>query len=199
MLRYSTASVTGIDQKPLLSKYKRHTSGESSSVFLIRQTLSSVAFCPTTTMAITLVSVSPALHLRPTLSSVSEGSREAFDLLRKSAETEIPDEFLQYAERVVFRKNSGSGDAICFPCPLRQQEAVAALKALEGCAAAAIADIRGAKREREISVTLENVASFLMSTYITNIDGIDKGNPLAKERIPGSSYVFLLDIRKCVC
>lgn len=122
--------------------------------------------------------------------SVSEGSRDAFRLLWKSVETEIPDEFLQHVDRVVFRKYSDLGDAICFPCPLREQEAVAALKALEGCAAAAIANIRGFRREREISVTLEHVASLLMSTYITNIDGLDKCSPEAKKRIPGSSYAI---------
>ncbi|KAI1766351.1 CoA-transferase family III [Hypoxylon sp. FL1150] len=135
-------------------------------------------------MSITLVSTWSSLHLWPTLGSVSEGSRDAFTHLWKSTETEVPNEFLQYVDRVVFRKSTVSGDAVCFPCPLRQQEAVAALKALEGCAAAAIADVRGPKQEREISVALENVASFLMSTYITNIDGLDKCDPRAKERIP---------------
>ncbi|KAI1777912.1 CoA-transferase family III [Hypoxylon cercidicola] len=135
-------------------------------------------------MTIKPTKAAPPLHLGSTPWSVSEGSRDAFGLLCKSTETEVPDEFLQYIGRVVFRNGSDSGDTVCFPCPLREQEAMAALKALEGCAAAALADIRGPKREREIGVTLEHVASFLMSTYITNIDGLDKCSPEAKERIP---------------
>ena len=79
----------------------------------------------------------------------------------------------------------------CVSVVLCEQEAVAALKALEGCAAAAIAGIRGANSEGEISVTLERVTSFLMSAYITNIDGLDKCNPKTKERIPGSSRIFI--------
>ncbi|KAI1414684.1 CAIB/BAIF family enzyme [Hypoxylon sp. FL1857] len=97
---------------------------------------------------------------------------------------ELPKAFLESVEQVMFLKYSRTGDTVCFPCPLREQETVAALKALEGCAAAAIADIRGTARERAISVTLERVTSFLMSTYITNIDGLDKCNPKSKERIP---------------
>lgn len=116
--------------------------------------------------------------------SVSEGARNTFKLLWKSTQTELPKEFLQYAENVMFLRYSRTGDSVCIPCPLREQEAVAAIKALEGCAAAAIADAREGKYGRTISVNLERVTSFLMSTYITNIDGIDKYNPRAKERIP---------------
>ncbi|KAI0834939.1 hypothetical protein F5Y06DRAFT_145445 [Hypoxylon sp. FL0890] len=123
--------------------------------------------------------------------SVSEGAKHAFRYLWKSTQTELPNEFLKYVEQVVFLKYSRTGDTVCFPCPLREQEAVAALKALEGCAAAAIADTRGATRERAINVTLERVTSFLMSAYITNIDGLDKCNPKTKERIPGSSRIYL--------
>ncbi|XXH04656.1 hypothetical protein Hte_011075 [Hypoxylon texense] len=135
-------------------------------------------------MTIKPFKAAPPLRLGSTPVSVIAGSKDAFRLLWKSTETEVPDEFLQYVERVVFRTCSKLGDAVCFPCPLREQEAVAAIKALEGCAAAAIADIRGPRREREISVTLEHVASLLMSTYVTNIDGLDKCSPEAKERIP---------------
>ncbi|KAI1378224.1 CoA-transferase family III [Hypoxylon crocopeplum] len=118
--------------------------------------------------------------------SVGEGAEDVFKQLWKSTKTELPNEFLKHAGQVMFLKYSHAGDAVCLPCPLREQEMVAALKALEGCAAAAIADIRGPKRERVISVTLERVTSLLMSAYITNIDGLDKCNPKTKERIPNT-------------
>ncbi|KAI0145698.1 CAIB/BAIF family enzyme [Hypoxylon sp. NC0597] len=120
----------------------------------------------------------------PRVHSVSEGAKDAFNHLWESTKTELPMAFLKYFEQVLFLKYSRTGDTVCFPCPLREQETVAALKALEGCAAAAIADIRGTAPKRAISVTLERVTSFLMSTYITNIDGLDKCNPKTKERIP---------------
>ncbi|KAI2469252.1 CoA-transferase family III [Annulohypoxylon bovei var. microspora] len=116
--------------------------------------------------------------------SVSEGAKDAFEKLLRSTKVELPMEFLKYVQRVVFLRNSRAGDTVCFPCPLREQEAVAALKALEGCTAAAIMDVRGAKRERAVRVSLERVTSFLMSAYITNIDGLDKCNPKTKKRIP---------------
>ncbi|KAI0115045.1 CoA-transferase family III [Daldinia grandis] len=127
-----------------------------------------------------------ATRERPGLYSVSEGAKDAFNHLLKSTKAELPRGFLRYAENVKFLRYSSTGDTACFPCPLREQEAVAALKALEGCAAAAIADIRGEKRERSVGVTLERVTAFLMSTYLTNIDGLDKCNPKVKERIPNT-------------
>ncbi|KAI2630995.1 CoA-transferase family III [Hypoxylon sp. NC1633] len=124
------------------------------------------------------------VDVRPGGFSVSEGAKDVLKQLCKSTKTELPSQFLQYVNSVMFSTYSHSGDSVCFPCPLREQETVGALKALEGCAAAAIADIRGTKRERLISVSLERVTSFLMSAYITNIDGLDKCNPRIKERIP---------------
>ena len=124
--------------------------------------------------------------------SVGEDAKDVLGQLLESAKTEIPKEFLKYVERVIFLKNSRAGDTVCFPCPLREQETVAALKALEGCAAAAITDVRGAKRERAVRVNLERVTSFLMSAYITNIDGLDKCNPKTKGRIPGASRISAL-------
>ncbi|KAI1464693.1 CoA-transferase family III [Daldinia caldariorum] len=126
----------------------------------------------------------PATREESGTHSVSEGSKDAFSRLLKTTKAEVPMAFLRYIENVKFLRYSRSGDTACFPCPLREQETVAALKALEGCAAAAIADIRGTKRKRTINVTLESVAAFLMSTYITSIDGLDKCNPKSKERIP---------------
>ncbi|KAI0166415.1 CoA-transferase family III [Xylariaceae sp. FL1272] len=67
---------------------------------------------------------------------------------------------------------------------MRQQEACAALKALEGCAAAAVADLRRKERRRKITINLERVTCFLLSAYITTLDGIGKGNPKIGMRLP---------------
>ncbi|KAI1450849.1 CoA-transferase family III [Annulohypoxylon stygium] len=126
----------------------------------------------------------PTDRVGPKKHSVGEGAKDALKQLLRSTKTELPKEFLKSAERVLFLKNSRTGDTVCLPCPLREQEMVAALKALEGCAVAAITDVRGVRCERTIRVNLERVTSFLMSAYITNIDGLDKCNPKTKERIP---------------
>lgn len=134
----------------------------------------------------------PTDRVGPKKHSVGEGAKDALKQLLRSTKTELPKEFLKSAERVLFLKNSRTGDTVCLPCPLREQEMVAALKALEGCAVAAITDVRGVRCERTIRVNLERVTSFLMSAYITNIDGLDKCNPKTKERIPGASRISAL-------
>ncbi|KAI0014089.1 CoA-transferase family III [Xylariaceae sp. FL0662B] len=116
--------------------------------------------------------------------SVGEGSECAFKALWHSTKSELPSKVLQYVQHVLFSRHSPTGDMVCFPCPLREQEAAAALKALEGCVTAAIADIRCMKHGQKISVNLERVACFLMSAYVTTIDGLDKCSPKIKEQIP---------------
>ncbi|ORY69827.1 CoA-transferase family III [Pseudomassariella vexata] len=98
---------------------------------------------------------------------------------------ELPDEVQDYIKHVAFSNTSPSGDMICFPCPLREQEAGAALKAVEGCATAALCDLRYGKQGRDINVNLERVTCFLMSAYVTTLDGLGKGHPKIKFRLPG--------------
>ncbi len=82
--------------------------------------------------------------------------------------------------------SSEEGDSIHFPTPLRAQETVAAIKGLEGCAAAAIAKLRyGDEKSRRVQVDLDKVSAFLMSAYITTLDGMDKADPEIKGRVPG--------------
>ncbi|KAI0486658.1 CoA-transferase family III [Xylaria cf. heliscus] len=116
--------------------------------------------------------------------SVSSNANRAMNVLLQASQSELPIEVFQYAEDVVFDSRSTTGDSVCFPCPLRQQEACAALKALEGCAVAAIADLQRKGRRREIVVNLEQVTCFLMSAYITTLDGLDKFNPKIGHRLP---------------
>ncbi|KAH9900609.1 CoA-transferase family III [Xylariomycetidae sp. FL2044] len=116
--------------------------------------------------------------------TVSQGAKDAFDCIVQSSNSELPTEFLHYVQDAVFSKRTYVADAVCFPCPLREQEALAALKALEGCVAAAVADLRCQAPRRQIAVDLELVTCFLMSAYITSIDGLDKCNPKTQHRLP---------------
>ncbi|KAI1500442.1 CoA-transferase family III [Biscogniauxia marginata] len=116
--------------------------------------------------------------------SVARGADGALETLLQSSKSELPAEFLHYVQSVIFTKPSLTADTVCFPCPLLQQETCAALKALEGCATAAIANLRCSKPRRNIVVNLERVTCFLMSAYITNIDGLDKFNPKIRLRLP---------------
>ncbi|KAI1752945.1 CoA-transferase family III [Xylaria castorea] len=116
--------------------------------------------------------------------SVSSNANRALKILLQASQSELPTEFFRYSKDIVFDSRSTTGDSVCLPSPLRQQEACAALKALEGCAVAAIADLQRKERRREIVVNLEQVTCFLMSAYITTLDGLDKSNPKISERLP---------------
>ncbi|KAI1426073.1 CoA-transferase family III [Xylaria sp. FL1777] len=116
--------------------------------------------------------------------SVSSNARRAIEILLQASQSEIPAEFFRYGGDVIFDTGSATGDSVCLPCPLRQQEACAGLKGLEGCAVAAIADLQYKESGRKITVNLERVTCFLMSAYITTIDGLDKSNPKVSHRLP---------------
>lgn len=117
--------------------------------------------------------------------SVSKGATDALKQLLLLSGTFLPECVFHHTQNVVF-KPSSKGDGVYFPTPLKEQEATAAIKGLEGCMVAALADLRfGSNRRRLINVDLDKVACFLMSAYLTTIDGMDKTNPLSKAKIPG--------------
>lgn len=117
--------------------------------------------------------------------SVATGASEAFDELLKQCKGQIPKEFGSYSGNVTFVP-SNHGDQVYFPSPCREQDAIAAIKALEACAAAAIGDLRHGKNSRSIKVDLDKAACFLMSAYLATIDGKRKGQT-PKGLIPGKA------------
>ncbi|CAJ2509834.1 Uu.00g057340.m01.CDS01 [Anthostomella pinea] len=135
-------------------------------------------------MAIGRTAMNPSVQSGTVPYSVGLAANDALDTLLQSSESELPTEFLRYVQDVIFDSPSVDGNSVCLPCPMRQQEACAALKALEGCAAAAIAGLRERKNKTDISINLERVTCFLMSAYIANLDGLDKCNPKIRFRLP---------------
>ncbi|KAM7223742.1 formyl-CoA:oxalate CoA-transferase [Rhypophila decipiens] len=121
----------------------------------------------------------------PVRYSVARGAEEALKRLIETCGNVVPQEFVKYHTSVTFSSPS-SNEGVVFPCPLKEQDAIAAIKALEACAAAAIADLRWTGREsvkRSITVDLDKSACFLMSAYLTTIDGQDKTDPDVKAKI----------------
>lgn len=90
---------------------------------------------------------------------------------------------------------SADNDEVCFPCPLKEQECGAALKALEGCVAAAITDLRSGNNQptRKVEIDIGKLTCFLMSAYLTTLDGMGKGDTEIKSRIPGWSFPLYQD------
>lgn len=126
--------------------------------------------------------------------SVVEGSSEALRKLLEACRDVLPRELTQHRASVAFSSPSSTHGGVYFPSPLKEQDAIAAIKALEACAAAAIADLRRDQDgpvNRQIVVDLDKAACFLMSAYLTTIDGKDKANPESKKRIKGWSFPFL--------
>ncbi|KAK6210304.1 caib baif family enzyme [Colletotrichum tabaci] len=115
--------------------------------------------------------------------SVKEGSENALAALVAACQRQLPPEFLHHLQNVAF--TAPLGDTAFIPCPLKEQEATASIKALEGMAAAAIADLRhGYQARREIEVDMARTACFLISAYLTTVDGMDKAHPNVKSKIP---------------
>lgn len=117
--------------------------------------------------------------------SVAAGAREALGKLSASARSELPEAILAFQGAVEVTSATAKGDEVYFPTPLREQEATAAIKGLEACAAAAISKLRYGTDSRTIQIDSDKVSAFLMSAYLTTLDGMDKPDPRIKSRIPG--------------
>lgn len=112
------------------------------------------------------------------------GTRSALQQLLDKAEEHLPAESLPHINRVQFTTaNTGSP---YFPSPLKQTEAISALKAVEAGVASAIADLKDASSVRMINVDLERATAFLFSTYLATVGGMDKAHPKVKKLLKGT-------------
>jgi len=119
--------------------------------------------------------------------SVTRGALKALQALIEACGLNIPDDFLRYVEYIGFTAAQPGSDMVHFPTPLREQDAMLAIKALEACAVAAIADLRYGGDGRQIAVDIDKTSCFLMSAYLTTVDGMGKQDPEVKKKIPGES------------
>ncbi|ESZ91270.1 hypothetical protein SBOR_8337 [Sclerotinia borealis F-4128] len=114
--------------------------------------------------------------------SVIDGTKEAIRTLRESTGSELPLEILKHLEDVTFT-TATDGTQIYFPCPFKETEATVALKSIEASVVAAIADLRYGEQKRKIEINLEQTATFLFSTYIATIAGMNKQHPDVKSKL----------------
>lgn len=113
--------------------------------------------------------------------SVPKGAKDAIESLKNVARDELPEEVLENLQNVSF--STASKDGLYFPCPFKESEACGALKAVEASLVAAISDLRYGKENRQIDVNMEKTASFLFSTYIATIAGMNKQHPDVKAKL----------------
>jgi hypothetical protein len=120
------------------------------------------------------------------------GTTAALEQLLIKAKDNLPEESLPHIANVKFSTaNTGSP---YFPSPLKQTEAISALKAVEAGVASTIADLQDAQKPRSIAVDLERATAFLFSTYLATVGGYDKSDPKAKKLLKGSvSFLSLAE------
>jgi hypothetical protein len=101
--------------------------------------------------------------------SMQRESRKALSLLLGLTKAQIPPECRKLILDVAFSTlNAGTP---YFPCPLKQTEAISALKAVETGIAAAIANFRFGQRPRRMTVDLDRASCFLFSAYLATVAG----------------------------
>lgn len=115
-----------------------------------------------------------------------EGTHTALQQLLAKATGQLPEASLLHIKRARFSTaNTGSP---YFPSPLKQTEAISALKAVEAGVASAIASLQDGSTSQNISVDLERATAFLFSTYLATVGGFDKAHPKAKTLLKGQCW-----------
>ena len=90
----------------------------------------------------------------------------------------LPPEVTSLISRTTFTNESTP----ILPCPFRQLEAAAALKAVEATVANAIGKLRFGY-EQDVSIDLQHATLFLFSTYLATVDGMGKQDPEVKAKL----------------
>lgn len=117
------------------------------------------------------------------LYSLLDGTRTALEQLLAKLKDNLPKEALPHISEIHFSTaNTGTP---YFPSPLKQTEAITALKAVEAGVASAIADLKDGPITRSIDVDLERATAFLFSTYLATVGGMDKAHPKVKRLLKG--------------
>ena len=106
---------------------------------------------------------------------------KSLERLLDLCKSQLPPESQDLIRSVSFTAKSASSPY--FPCPLKETEAVSALKAVEGGLAAHIWELRSGQRSSKIVVDLEKATCFLFSAYIATIGGLHKGDPGVKAKV----------------
>lgn len=126
--------------------------------------------------------------------SVINGAYDALQALAAACNSELPLVFQDHLKHVTFTASSTCTDTVCFPCPLKEQDLGSALKAMEGCLVSMIADLRYGSHESDVVVDVSKVTCFLMSAYLTTLDGMGKSHTKIKYRLPGGSLNSVLTL-----
>ena len=106
------------------------------------------------------------------------------------SEAKLPSEVTSLVSRTTFTNESTP----ILPCPFRQLEAAAALKAIEAAVANSIGKARFGY-EQDVSIDLQHATLFLFSTYLATVDGMGKQDPKVKEKLKSRFLQSMIDSR----
>ena len=108
-------------------------------------------------------------------------TKKSLEILLNLCSSHLPPESFDSIGSVVFTSQPTSTPY--FPCPLKEIEAISALKAAEAGLAAGIWELRSGKKPGQVVVDLEKATCFLFSAYIATVDGFRKGDPAVKGKL----------------
>ncbi|KAJ3524178.1 hypothetical protein NM208_g12155 [Fusarium decemcellulare] len=107
----------------------------------------------------------------PSYSSKAESSR-ILDLLIETVDNiSLPPAVKAQRDNV---RIESARDLPYFPIPFKETEVTGALKALEGCAAVALANTKDQSSRRNITINLEKTTAFLFQAYLARVGGLGK-------------------------
>jgi hypothetical protein len=112
--------------------------------------------------------------------STLESTQRAIQILLDDPLLPIPEEAKLLIPKTTFTNESSP----ILPCPFRQLEAAAALKAIEAGVANAIGKLR-LGQEQNVSIDLQHATLFLFMAYLTTVDGMGKLDPGVRAKLKG--------------
>lgn len=118
-------------------------------------------------------------------SPVKEAERIFDQLCDQVDQLGLPPRIREIKKNVKFESDF---DRVYFPIPFKETETAAALKGLEGSVAAALADLKSEKKDREVKVNLEKATSFLFQAYLATVGGFGKLDKNVRSKLKGTIY-----------
>jgi hypothetical protein len=115
--------------------------------------------------------------------STLESTKKAIQSLVEDPLLCIPSQVKSLLSRTTFTNDS----APILPCPFKQLEAAAALKAVEAATANAIGEIRFGEVQ-DVTIDLQHATLFLLMAYLATVDGFGKQDKGVKAKLKGISY-----------
>jgi hypothetical protein len=112
--------------------------------------------------------------------SILDSTKKAIEVLVEDPLLSIPSQVKSLLSRTTFTNES----APILPCPFRQLEAAAALKAVEAATANVLGELRFGEVQ-DVRIDLQHATLFLFMAYLATVDGLGKQDKGVKAKLKG--------------